>query len=91
MYQRKIERELRCPLEYGLDIFGGKWNSRIICILFIKGSLRYNELKAEMLDITDTVLSRTLKELMQNNMVERRQYNELPMHVTYQLTEKESL
>ncbi|EFW07739.1 HxlR family transcriptional regulator [Streptococcus anginosus] len=88
MYQRKIERELRCPLEYGLDIFGGKWNSRIICILFIKGSLRYNELKAEMLDITDTVLSRTLKELMQNNMVERRQYNELPMHVTYQLTEK---
>lgn len=28
---------------------------------FIKGSLRYNELKAEMLDITDTVLSRTLK------------------------------
>ena len=53
--------------------------------------MRYNELKAEMLDITDTVLSRTLKELMQNNMVERRQYNELPMHVTYQLTEKESL
>ena len=50
--------------------------------------MRYNELKAEMLDITDTVLSRTLKELMQNNMVERRQYNEIPMRVTYQLTEK---
>lgn len=83
MYQRKIERELRCPLEYGLDIFGGKWNSCIICILFIKGSLRYNELKAEMLDITDTVLSRTLKELMQNNMVERRQYNKIPIRVTY--------
>ena len=83
MYQRKIERKLRCPLEYGLDIFWGKWNSRIICILFIKGSLRYNELKAEMLDITDTVLSRTLKELMQNNMVERRQYNKIPMRVTY--------
>ena len=44
---------------------------------------RYNELKAEMLDITDTVLSRTLKELMQNNMVERRQYNKIPMRVTY--------
>ncbi|ANW84806.1 hypothetical protein HMPREF0813_00570 [Streptococcus anginosus F0211] len=45
--------------------------------------MRYNELKAEMLDITDTVLSRTLKELMQNNMVERRQYNKIPMRVTY--------
>jgi hypothetical protein len=32
-YQRKIEAEYYCPLEYGLDIFGGKWKSRIICIL----------------------------------------------------------
>lgn len=25
--------DIRCPLEYGLDVFGGKWNSRIICVL----------------------------------------------------------
>ena len=31
MYQRKLEPDIRCPLEYGLEIFGGKWNSRIIC------------------------------------------------------------
>ena len=33
MYQRKLEKDIRCPLEYGLEIFGGKWNSRIICVL----------------------------------------------------------
>lgn len=36
MYQRKLERDIRCPLEYGLDIFGRKWNSRIICVLAAK-------------------------------------------------------
>lgn len=30
MYQRKLEKDIRCPLEYGMEIFGGKWNSRII-------------------------------------------------------------
>lgn len=38
MYQRKLERDIRCPLEYGLDIFSRKWNSRIICVLAAKKS-----------------------------------------------------
>ena len=27
IYKRKLKRESRCPLKYGLDIFGGKWKS----------------------------------------------------------------
>ena len=23
MYKRKIEKDIRCPLEYGLEVFGG--------------------------------------------------------------------
>ena len=30
MYKPKLEKDIRCPLEYGLDVFGGKWKSRII-------------------------------------------------------------
>ncbi len=33
MYQKKMEKDIRCPLEYGLEIFGGKWKPRIICVL----------------------------------------------------------
>lgn len=33
MYQKKLEKDIRCPLEYGLSVFGGKWKSRIICVL----------------------------------------------------------
>lgn len=29
MYQKKLEKDIRCPLEYGLSVFGGKWKSRI--------------------------------------------------------------
>lgn len=24
MYQKKLEKDIRCPLEYGLSVFGGK-------------------------------------------------------------------
>ena len=33
MYKPKLEKDIRCPLEYGPEIFGGKWKSRIICVL----------------------------------------------------------
>ena len=88
MYQPKLEKDIRCPLEYGLDIFGGKWKSRIICVLAEKKVLRYSTLRKEMANITDAVLSATLKELIANNIVERKQYNEIPPHVEYFLTEK---
>ena len=45
MYKPKFEKDIRCPLEYGLDIFGGKWNSRIICVLANKECLRYSKIR----------------------------------------------
>lgn len=62
MYQRKLEKDIRCPLEYGLEIFGEKWKSRIICVLAAKEVLRYSELRKEMGNITDAVLASTLKD-----------------------------
>ncbi len=40
MYQHKLDRDIRCPLEYGLEVFGGKWKSRIICVLATNGVVR---------------------------------------------------
>ena len=40
MYQKKTERDIRCPLEYGMEIFGGKWKTRIICVLAQNGWMR---------------------------------------------------
>lgn len=88
MYQKKLEEGIRCPLEYGLEVFGGKWNSRIICVLADLGTLRYSALRRELGNITDAVLATTLKELIANGIVERRSYNEIPPRVEYCLSER---
>ena len=67
MYKPKLDKDIRCPLEYGLDVFGGKWNSRIICVLAEKETLRYSELHSELTNITDAVLVASLKALMKKN------------------------
>ena len=88
MYKPKLEKDIRCPLEYGIDIFGGKWKSRVICVLAEKKTLRYSALRKEMTNITDAVLASTLKELMADSIIERIQFNEIPPRVEYSLTEK---
>lgn len=88
MYKPKLEKDIRCPLEYGLDLFGGKWKSRIICVLAAKAPLRYSQLRVELANITDAVLASTLKNLIANGIVHRKQYNEIPPRVEYALTEK---
>ncbi|MBM6731389.1 winged helix-turn-helix transcriptional regulator [Megasphaera stantonii] len=88
MYQKKLQPDIRCPLEYVLDVFGGKWKSRIICVLAAMETLRYGELRKEMSNITDAVLASTLKELIADEMVTRKSYDEIPPRVEYSLTEK---
>ncbi|MCD8367634.1 MAG: helix-turn-helix transcriptional regulator [Clostridiales bacterium] len=87
MYQKKLKEDIRCPLEYGLSVFGGKWNSRIICVLADLGTLRYSEIRSEMGNITDVVLASTLKSLIANGIVERKSYDEIPPRVEYSLSE----
>lgn len=88
MYQKKLETDIRCPLEYGLEIFGGKWNSRIICVLAAKKVLRYSEIRREMGNITDAVLASTIKNLISNGIIQRKSYDEIPPRVEYSLSDK---
>jgi len=88
VYHPKLEKDIRCPLEYGLAVFGGKWKSRIICVLAEKGPLRYSVLRREMTDIADAVLAAALRELLTDGIVQRRQFEEIPPRVEYSLTDK---
>ena len=88
MDKPKLEKDIRCPLEYGLTVFGGKWKSRVICVLAEKGTLRYSSIRKEMANITDAVLASTLKELIADGIVKRQQFDEIPPRVEYCLSEK---
>ena len=87
-YKKKLDDDIRCPLEYGLTLFGGKWRSRIICVLFAHKKLRYSEIRKEMYNITDAVLAATLKDLIEDGLIKRKSYDEIPPRVEYSLTEK---
>lgn len=86
MYQPKLDKDIRCPLEYGFEVFGGKWKSRILCVLNKKGVLRYGEIRREIANITDPVLTSALKELMNAHLVFRQSFDEIPPRVEYSLT-----
>ncbi|MCC9295128.1 helix-turn-helix transcriptional regulator [Clostridium sp. WLY-B-L2] len=88
MYKHKLEKEIKCPLEYGLDIFGGKWKSRIICVIAANGTMRYSKIRRELSNITDAVLAAMLKEMISDEILSRNQYNEMPPKVEYSLTAK---
>lgn len=86
-HKRKTEKDIRCPLEYGLDVFGGKWKSRILCVLS-DGPLRYGAIRSEMCNVTDAALSGALKDLVESRLIQRVQYEEIPPRVEYALTPK---
>lgn len=88
MYQRKIPKEYYCTVDYALDIFGGKWKPRLLCILGHSTTMRYGDLKRSMEDISDAALADALKELQNAGIVNRQQYNEMPIRVEYSLTPK---
>ena len=87
-YEPKTEKDILCPLEYGLNMFGGKWKSRILCVLSGGGVMRYSEIRGELTNITDAVLAAMLKEMIADGLISRTQYNEIPPKVEYALTAK---
>lgn len=88
MYKKKLDPDIRCPLEFGLEVFGGKWKSRVICVLNEKKVLRYSAIRTEMANITDAVLSSTLKALIADGIIDRKSYDEIPPRVEYSLTDR---
>lgn len=69
---------VKCPILRTLDIIGGKWKLPILWHLSTQRIVRYNELKRSVKGITNTMLTKCLKELEENGLVTRVQYNEIP-------------
>lgn len=77
-----------CPMRRTLELISGKWRTHIIYELCRKESCRFGELKKAVGGITNTMLSNTLKDLEELEIVNRTQFNEIPPHVEYSLTDK---
>ena len=77
-----------CPIRNVIDRFGNKWSMLILYILDKGGTLRFSEIQREMVDISQKMLSTTLKRLEEDRLITRTVYPEVPPRVEYALTEE---
>jgi DNA-binding HxlR family transcriptional regulator len=76
-----------CPIRNILCRFADKWSLLLLCNLQAHGTLRYKELKNSLPDISQKMLTTTLKQLERDQLISRRAYAEIPPRVEYSLTE----
>ena len=77
-----------CVLQDALSAIGGRWKLPVLCSLLANGPSRYSGLLKNVRDISNTMLSKTLRELETDGLVSRSEYVEVPIRVEYDLTEK---
>ena len=78
---------INCPAERAIYFLGGKWKIRILFTLFNNKMVRFNELKKVLKTITQQMLSKQLKELEIDGIVNRKVHQVVPPKVEYSLTE----
>ena len=74
------------PYIYALSCISGKWKMSILNHINYYGFIRFSKTK-KTFPISEKVLSQQLKELVADGLVERIQYNEIPLRVEYHLTD----
>ena len=82
-----MKNNLECPAERAVYFFGGKWKIRILFNLSQKKTIRFGELKRNLANITQQMLSKQLKELEADSLINRKVYQIVPPKVEYSLTE----
>lgn len=87
--KEKLEWNLEnCPVRTVLDRFGDKWSILILLILGEKNRLRFGEINKEVgPDISQKMLTVTLRTLEADGLLERTVYPEIPPRVEYEITD----
>ena len=82
-----MKNNIECPAERAIYFLGGKWKIRILFYLFSNKIVRFNKLKKELKTITQQMLSKQLKELEIDGIINREVHQVVPPKVEYSLTE----
>lgn len=77
----------QCPVEFTVNMIGGKYKLLILHKLSLLGVRRFNELRKEFPNITQRTLTRQLRELENDGLINRQVYSEIPPKVEYSLSE----
>ncbi len=78
----------RCPIRNVLSRIGDKWSMLVLFTLENNGCQRFKELQRNIPDISQKMLTATLKTLEADGLVRREAYAEVPPRVEYSLSDK---
>ncbi|MFL0268964.1 winged helix-turn-helix transcriptional regulator [Candidatus Clostridium radicumherbarum] len=89
MNKRSIEKVSmdENAIHYALNIISGKWRLKILGEISKNETIRFNKLQKNVEGISSLMLTRCLKELIEYKLVDRKQFDEIPPHVEYSLTD----
>ena len=76
----------QCPVEAAMDVIGGKYKAQIIYEL-MHGTKRYSEIQKALPQATPRMLSKQLKELEEDGVVNRVLFPVVPPKTEYSLTD----
>ena len=75
-----------CPVRNVLDRFGDKWSILVLLILGSNEKMRFTELNKEIGDVSQKMLTVTLRTLEADGLVTRKIFPEIPPRVEYEIT-----
>ncbi|TLG01873.1 helix-turn-helix transcriptional regulator [Nocardia cyriacigeorgica] len=76
-----------CGIDAAMDVVGGKWKSLILWELHNHGMRRFGELRRGLPGVSEKMLIQQLRELEEDEIIERTVYAEVPPRVEYRLTD----
>ena len=77
-----------CAVACAADVLGRKWHPVVVSLLLDSGPLGFSRIESEVDGLSDTVLSASLDDLREKDVVERRIVSDRPLRVEYSLTER---
>ncbi|ACU58137.1 winged helix-turn-helix transcriptional regulator [Chitinophaga pinensis] len=87
-WKKYSEADSECAVRNVLDRLGDKWSMLVIIVLGVEGTLRFNKLHSFIGDISQKMLTVTLKSLEADGLITRTVFPEIPPRVEYALTER---
>ena len=85
-YRRQRELDEVCPIRDVLDRVGDKWSTLLIFTL-AERSHRFGELRRAIPDISQRMLTQTLRELQEDGLISRTVHPTTPPSTEYALTD----
>ncbi len=88
MDERTGTPRMDCAVDATMSVIEGRWKTVILCKLYKNGPMRFNQLMKDIDGISPRILTKQLKEMEADGIVDRTSYPEIPPRVEYSITDK---